>query len=65
MIVLDFIALHDQRLVRDATADVPLWARLRSAAARSKTLAIFPPGCRARCSTITRRSCARASLRST
>ena len=43
VIVLDFIALHDLRLVRDATANVPLWARLRAAAARAKTSAIFPP----------------------
>jgi Peptidase family M28 len=42
VIVLDFIALHDEVLKRDATSDRPLWARLRSAAARSKTLAIFP-----------------------
>ena len=42
VIVLDFIALHDELLRRDTTSDRPLWARLRSAAARSKTLAIFP-----------------------
>ena len=42
MIVLDFIALHNELLKRDTTSDRPLWARLRSAAARSKTLAIFP-----------------------
>jgi hypothetical protein len=42
VIVLDFIALHDELLKRDTTSDRPLWARLRSAAARSKTLAIFP-----------------------
>jgi hypothetical protein len=42
VIVLDFIALHDEQLRRDTTSDRPLWARLRSAAARSKTLAIFP-----------------------
>jgi glutaminyl-peptide cyclotransferase len=42
VIVLDFIALHDELLRRDTTSDRSLWARLRSAAARSKTLAIFP-----------------------
>jgi glutaminyl-peptide cyclotransferase len=42
VIVLDFIALHDEQLRRDTTSDRSLWARLRSAAARSKTLAIFP-----------------------
>jgi glutaminyl-peptide cyclotransferase len=43
VIVLDFIALHELRLVRDATADVPLWERLRAAAARAGTRALFPP----------------------
>jgi Peptidase family M28 len=42
VIVLDFIALHDELLRRDPTSDRPLWGRLRSAAARSNTLAIFP-----------------------
>lgn len=42
VIVLDFIALHDEELKRDSTSDRPLWARLRSAAARSGTLALFP-----------------------
>ena len=42
VIVLDFIALHNEQLRRDTTSDRSLWARLRSAAARSKTLAIFP-----------------------
>jgi len=43
VVVLDFIALHDLRLPRDATADEPLWARLRGAAARAGTSALFPP----------------------
>ena len=43
VIVLDFIALHDLRLVRDSTADARLWARLRAAAARAGTGALFPP----------------------
>jgi glutaminyl-peptide cyclotransferase len=43
VIVLDFIALHDLRLTRDVTSDVPLWARLRAAAGRAGTAALFPP----------------------
>jgi glutaminyl-peptide cyclotransferase len=43
VIVLDFIALRDLRLTRDVTSDVPLWARLRAAAARAGTSALFPP----------------------
>ena len=42
VIVLDFIALHDERLSRDASSDVALWSRLRAAAARTRSLAIFP-----------------------
>jgi glutaminyl-peptide cyclotransferase len=42
VIVLDFIALYGLQLERDSTADGPLWARLRSAAARARTLALFP-----------------------
>jgi len=42
VIVLDFIALYGELLKRDTTSDIRLWARLRSAAGRSKTLAIFP-----------------------
>ena len=34
--------MHNEQLRRDTTSDRSLWARLRSAAARSKTLAIFP-----------------------
>jgi glutaminyl-peptide cyclotransferase len=41
-IVLDFIALHDLRLMRDASSDPALWSRLRAAAARVGTLALFP-----------------------
>jgi glutaminyl-peptide cyclotransferase len=44
VIVLDFIALHDLRLVRDRTSDQQLWSRLRGAAAHAKTGALFPPG---------------------
>jgi len=44
VIVLDFIALHDLRLVRDRTADALLWSRLRGAAVRAKTAALFPLG---------------------
>jgi glutaminyl-peptide cyclotransferase len=43
VIVLDFIALRDLRLTRDVTSDVPLWARLREAAARAGTRSLFPP----------------------
>jgi glutaminyl-peptide cyclotransferase len=43
-IVLDFIALHDLRLVRDPTSDAQLWSRLRGAAARARTSALFPAG---------------------
>lgn len=42
VVVLDFIALHEELLRRDLSADAPLWARLRSAAARSRTLDLFP-----------------------
>ncbi len=44
MIVLDFIALHDLRLVRDPTSDDHLWSRLRVAAVRARTSALFPAG---------------------
>jgi glutaminyl-peptide cyclotransferase len=43
VIVLDFIALHDLRLTRDVTSDLPLWARLRAASSRAGTRALFPP----------------------
>jgi glutaminyl-peptide cyclotransferase len=43
VIVLDFIALHDLQLTRDVTSDLPLWARLRTAASRAGTRALFPP----------------------
>jgi glutaminyl-peptide cyclotransferase len=42
VIVLDFIALRNERLSRDASSDAPLWSRLRAAAARAGTLALFP-----------------------
>jgi hypothetical protein len=44
VIVLDFIALRDLRLVRDRTADEALWSRLRGAAARARTGKVFPAG---------------------
>jgi hypothetical protein len=44
VIVLDFIALHDLRLVRDGTSDQRLWSRLRGAAVRAKAGALFPSG---------------------
>jgi peptidase M28-like protein len=43
VIVLDFIALHDLRLTRDASSDEKVWARLRAAAGRAGTRALFPP----------------------
>jgi Peptidase family M28 len=42
VIVLDFIALRNVRLKRDAGSDPVLWARLRGAAQRAGTLALFP-----------------------
>lgn len=43
VIVLDFIALHDEQLSRDPSADAALWSRLRAAARRAGTLDLFPP----------------------
>jgi hypothetical protein len=43
-IVLDFIALHDLRLMRDPASDAKLWARLHGAAVRARTTRLFPPG---------------------
>jgi hypothetical protein len=42
VIVLDFIALHELQLKRDVSSDRALWSRLRAAAARARTLALFP-----------------------
>ena len=42
VIVLDFIALHDEQLSRDRSADPALWSRLRAAARRAGTLDLFP-----------------------
>jgi peptidase M28-like protein len=42
VIVLDFIALHDELLSRDRSSDPALWSRLRAAAARAGTLDLFP-----------------------
>jgi glutaminyl-peptide cyclotransferase len=42
VIVLDFIALHDEQLSRDRSADPALWSRLRAAAKRAGTLDLFP-----------------------
>jgi glutaminyl-peptide cyclotransferase len=44
VVVLDFIALHELELRRDTSSDAALWARLRSAAARARTLSLFPSG---------------------
>jgi len=44
VIVLDFIALRDLGLVRDASSDPALWSRLRAAAARARTETLFPNG---------------------
>jgi hypothetical protein len=43
VIVLDFIALHDEQLERDPGSDSALWSRLRAAAARVRTIDLFPP----------------------
>ena len=42
VIVLDFIALHDEQLSRDRSSDPALWSRLRAAARRAGTLDLFP-----------------------
>jgi glutaminyl-peptide cyclotransferase len=42
VIVLDFIALHDEQLPREPSSDPALWSRLRAAAARAQTLDLFP-----------------------
>jgi glutaminyl-peptide cyclotransferase len=42
VIVLDFIALHRLRLRRDPSSASDLWSRLRAAAARARTLDLFP-----------------------
>jgi hypothetical protein len=44
VVVLDFIALRDERLRRDPSSSPGLWARLRAAASRVGTLGLFPPG---------------------
>jgi Peptidase family M28 len=41
-ILLDFVALPDTHLRRDASADAKLWARLRASAGRTKNLTLFP-----------------------
>jgi hypothetical protein len=43
-IVLDFIALHEERLLRDPASDPQLWSRLRGASLRARTSALFPAG---------------------
>jgi glutaminyl-peptide cyclotransferase len=43
VIVLDFIALRNLQLTRDLSSNPALWARLRAAAARAKTIGLFPP----------------------
>ncbi len=42
VIVLDFIALKNLRLAREPSSDRAVWSRLRAAAGRAKTLAVFP-----------------------
>jgi Zn-dependent M28 family amino/carboxypeptidase len=42
VIVLDFIALLDERLPREQGSDAPLWQRLRSAALRAGAARLFP-----------------------
>jgi Peptidase family M28 len=42
VVVLDFIALRNERLAREASSDAALWSRLREAAARARTLPVFP-----------------------
>jgi glutaminyl-peptide cyclotransferase len=44
VIVLDFIALHDEQLRRDPSSDAGLWSRLRAAAGRAGALTVFPTG---------------------
>ena len=44
VIVLDFIALAGEELRRDPTSDAGLWSRLRAAAVRAHTPALFPTG---------------------
>jgi hypothetical protein len=46
LILLDFIALLNERLPRELGSDPALWARLRAAAARSGTASIFPDATR-------------------
>ena len=44
VIVLDFIALRTLQLRRDTSSNPALWSRLRAAAGRVGTLALFPTG---------------------
>jgi len=48
LVLLDFIALHDERLPREEGSDAALWDRLRQAAARVGSGAVFPPTTRGR-----------------
>ena len=43
VVVLDFVAQQDVQLPREASSHRALWSRLRGAAARTGTLAVFPP----------------------
>jgi hypothetical protein len=43
MILLDFVGDRDLRIPREANSDEALWTRLREAAGRAGTLAVFPP----------------------
>jgi hypothetical protein len=47
VIVLDFIALPDERLPREQGSDAQLWQRMRAAARRSGATRLFPAGTRA------------------
>jgi hypothetical protein len=46
MVLLDFIALRDESLPREAGSDPALWERLRAAAAQENTLSYFPAAVR-------------------
>lgn len=43
VILLDFIALRDEQLPREADSTPSLWARMRAAARKTGVLALFPP----------------------
>jgi acetylornithine deacetylase/succinyl-diaminopimelate desuccinylase-like protein len=43
LVLLDFIALHDERLPREDGSNPALWGRLRAAAAQGGSGSLFPP----------------------